>query len=696
MTIRKTYTLHGIDCAGCATHIEEAVGKIEGVQSSRINLLNHKIEIVAQNSVQNDLDTHLKEAIHKTDPTVTATLDTQKPSPSITPDWPRFVRIPARILLSLVALFFAITTNNPTLSSILFVIAYLISGYDIVLRAVKNIFRGKVFDENFLMTIATIGAFAIGQYSEAVAVMAFYQVGEYFQEIAVHRSRTSISNLMDIKPLKATVLRAGVQVDITPEEIAVGETIIIRPGEKIPVDAVVTAGSSLIDTKALTGESLPQPVNPGDALISGSINGLGVLHGQATASYQDSTVATILRLVEESGLRKTQSERFITQFARYYTPIVVLLAALIAFIPPLFSPLPFSDWLYRALVFLVISCPCALVISVPLGFFAGIGGLAKMGVLVKGSNYVQTLAKTKTIVFDKTGTLTEGQFAYVGMEVLAESPLPEETLLAYAASIESNSTHPIAKAITAAYNGPHLPASDVTEVPGKGIEGMINQHRIQVGSAHHITGKESESELVIAVDGVVAARLRVRDTVKQESRATIQQLKNSGVNTIVMLSGDAKRTVQETAEEIGITEYYAQLLPQDKVDHLERLLREKPKNSSLVFVGDGINDAPVLARADIGISMGSMGSDAAIEASDIVIMQDDLSRIPLAIQSAKRTVHIVTQNIVFALAIKLIIMGLGAVGLASMWMAVFADTGVALLAVLNSLRAMKQYKTLHL
>ncbi|MFA7018631.1 MAG: heavy metal translocating P-type ATPase [Sphaerochaetaceae bacterium] len=698
MAIQRIYTLEGIDCAGCASNIEEAVAKIEGVTSSRINLLNYKIEVVAKEPAPKDLDERIQAAIRKTDAKVTATLEEQGktiPKPHAL-RWQRFIRIPVRILASLIALYFAIATTNQTLSLLLFVGAYLISGYDIVFRAVRNIFRGKVFDENFLMTVATIGAFAISQYSEAVAVMAFYQVGEYFQEIAVHRSRTSIEKLMDIKPLNATVIRDGKHVTVKPEQIVIGDILLIRPGEKIPVDAVVTEGTSLIDTKALTGESLPQVVESGDSLLSGGINGESVLQAKATRSYTDSTVATILRLVEESTMHKAQSERFITRFARYYTPIVVILASLLALIPPLFSPLPFSVWLYRALVFLVISCPCALVISVPLTFFAGIGALAKMGVLVKGSNYVQALAKTNVVVFDKTGTLTKGEFAYNGMEVLKDSSFSEETLLHYAASVEVNSTHPIAKAIVAAYSGPLKQAEAVAEVPGKGIEGIVDQYHVKVGSARYITGTDTESGILIAVDNTIMGRLHVTDSIKNESIETIKQLKALGTDSIVMLSGDAHETVSATAQSIGITEYYGQLLPQDKVAHIERLLASKQENTSLVFVGDGINDAPVLARADIGISMGSMGSDAAIEASDIVIMQDDVSRIPFAIMSSKRTLAIVKQNIIFALAVKVIIMALGALGFASMWMAVFADTGVALLAILNALRAMKQIKTKHL
>lgn len=698
MAIQRIYTLEGIDCAGCASNIEEAVAKIDGVTSSRINLINYKIEVVAEESVPKDLDERIQAAIRKTDSTVTATLVEQGktiPKPHAL-RWQRFVRIPVRIVTSLIALYFAIATTNQTLSFLLFVGAYLISGYDIVFRAVRNIFRGKVFDENFLMTVATIGAFAISQYSEAVAVMAFYQVGEYFQEIAVHRSRTSIEKLMDIKPLNATVIRDGKHVTVKPEQIVIGDILLIRPGEKIPVDAVVTEGTSLIDTKALTGESLPQVVESGDSLLSGGINRESVLQAKATRSYTDSTVATILRLVEESTMHKAQSERFITRFARYYTPIVVILASLLALIPPLFSPLPFSVWLYRALVFLVISCPCALVISVPLTFFAGIGALAKMGVLVKGSNYVQALAKTKVVVFDKTGTLTKGEFAYNGMEVLKDSSFSEETLLSYAASVEVNSTHPIAKAIVAAYSKPLKQAEAVAEVPGKGIEGIIDQYHVKVGSARYITGTDTESGILIAVDNTIMGRLHVTDSIKSKSIETIKQLKALGMDSIVMLSGDTHETVSATAQSIGITEYYGQLLPQDKVVHIERLLASKQENTSLVFVGDGINDAPVLARADIGISMGSMGSDAAIEASDIVIMQDDVSRIPFAIMSSKRTLAIVKQNIIFALAVKVIIMALGALGFASMWMAVFADTGVALLAILNALRAMKQIKTKHL
>ncbi|MFA5468771.1 MAG: heavy metal translocating P-type ATPase [Sphaerochaetaceae bacterium] len=670
----RIYNLTGVDCPSCALKIEEAATRLEGVKSSQLNMVSGKfvVSLDAQGGPQ--FDSLLKSTVAKVDPNVKMRLF--KESKGV---WKTFYTLPLRVLTTIILILIARRID----SFPLYLLAYLISGYDVIFKALKNIFKGRLFDENFLMTIATVGAFLIGQHAEAVAVMAFYQIGEFFQTLAVHRSRTSIAALIDIKAVTATVVRNGQQITIPVEELRSGETFIVRAGEKVPVDGVVTQGSSHLDAKALTGESLPVSVTAGDAILSGSINGSGVLTVKASGTYEESTVAKILKLVEDSASRKTQRERFITSFARYYTPVVVALALLIALVPPLFSALPRATWLYRSLVFLVISCPCALVISVPLSFFAGIGALARMGILVKGSNFIQLLATTGSVIFDKTGTLTRGEFSYRGMSITQGSPFNEEELLRLAASLESHTTHPIGLAITGAYKGDLLPAEKVKERAGIGIEGFVDDHFIELS-------KGDGRDLNLRVDGHIEAQIRVVDKLKAEAATAVQALRALKVPQIALLSGDSARSVEEAASEATITEYYSRLMPQDKVDYVERFMDQKPHNSALLFVGDGINDAPVLARSDIGVSMGQLGSDAAIEASDVVIMQDNLLSLPTAIRSSRRTLKIVRQNIIFAIAVKVIIMALGALGYANMWMAVFGDTGVALLAVLNSLRAMKR------
>ncbi|HCS37316.1 MAG TPA: cadmium-translocating P-type ATPase [Sphaerochaeta sp.] len=702
MSVQQKYRIQGVDCSVCAVRIQDAIAALDGVGSAQIDLLNNKMEIVTDHAIDRNLGELIADTVRKAEPGATLqSLDASTSTGSESLEKKNRLQaliVPLRIVLSLASLLAALSTSNPFALGF-FLLSYLFAGYDVVYRAIRNMVRGNLFDENFLMTIATVGAFAIGEYAEAVAVMAFYQVGEYFQDLAVSRSRASISKLMDIKPVSATVIRDGAQFTLAPEELVVGDTLLVRPGEKIPVDATVLSGSSSLDTKALTGESLPRNVGPGDALISGCVNGSGVLHARATNRYIDSTVATILRLVEESGLRKAKTERFITRFAKYYTPIVVLLAAMIAVLPPLFGPDPFSMWLYRALVFLVISCPCALVISVPLGFFGGIGGLAKMGVLVKGGNYIQALARTGTIVFDKTGTLTHGRFSVTHVDIRPGMSYDAQEILMLASAVETHSTHPIAKAISEACTDTVTAAENIQEVPGRGISGSSHGKTIRVGTEVYLREVVADPfdfptssagpSVVVAVDDTVVGRIRLADTTKREAIPMVESLKKLGIVDLVMLSGDTNSSVSHTANELGIGEFYGQLLPQDKIARMEQLLEKKQTNSTVVFVGDGVNDAPVLARADVGISMGAMGSDAAVEASDIVIMTDDLSRIPAAIGHARKTVTIVTQNIVFALAIKGVVMALGAVGIATMWLAVFADTGVALLAVLNSLRALK-------
>jgi Cd2+/Zn2+-exporting ATPase len=708
MAIEKTYMIEGVDCAVCAARIEQAINKVDGVRSSQIDLLQNRLHIYTGDEEDSSFsfDDTIRNIVSKEEPgtKVSSILDEPKEISTEGSPLSRFLRayaIPLRIVFAAVLVICSLPVGDSSLAFFLTAIAYGISGYEIVYKAIRNLFRGNMFDENFLMTLATIGAFAIGEYTEAVAVMAFYQVGEFFQDLAVDRSRKSIAKLMDIKPQSATIIRDGKQITVKPEDITVGDALLIRPGEKIPVDAEVTSGYSSLDTSALTGESLPREVHEGDALISGSVNGSGVLHAKATNRYVDSTVASILKLVEESSQKKAKTERFITKFAKYYTPIVVVLAVFIASIPPLVGSGSFSTWLYRALVFLVVSCPCALVISVPLGFFGGIGGLARMGILVKGGNHIQTLAKTGHVVFDKTGTITKGTFSVDSIIVFDSSPYTEEQIIGFAGAVEANSHHPIAKAIStyALAKDIHQTGVEVQEIPGKGMRGIVDGITVTVGTDSYMdeiglssdSGKETFGgpSVLVSIGEALAGRIILSDTVKRESSQTIRHLTNLGIQRISMLSGDTKTAVSAVARSVGINDFYAELLPHEKILHMERMMKQKKSHESLLFVGDGINDAPVLARADIGASMGSMGSDAAVEASDMVIMTDDLSKIPQGIVHARKTVSIVTQNIIFALSIKVLVMALGTVGIATMWLAVFADTGVALLAVMNSLRALK-------
>ncbi len=577
-----------------------------------------------------------------------------------------------------------------------FLLAYLIVGGEVLLRAAKNIARGQVFDENFLMTIATIGAFCIGEYPEGVMVMLLYQLGELFQDYAVQRSRRSIADLMDIKPEVAHVKDGDQFVSMEPEEVIVGDIIQIRPGERIPLDGVVLEGHSALNTVALTGESVPREVAPGQQVMSGCINTSGVLTVQVEKEYEDSTVAKILDLVENATSKKAETENFITKFARYYTPIVVIIAAFLAVVPPMILHEPFSGWVYRALVFLVISCPCALVISIPLTFFSGLGVCSRHGVLVKGSNYLEALAHMETAVFDKTGTLTKGQFSVT--EVHADG-ISEEDLLYYAACAESISNHPIAQAIQQA-NKKAFAAEAVQhaeEIAGHGIAATVDGHTVLAGNyrlmtQHNIVCEQvdvADTIIYSAIDGKFSGWILIADELKSDAKDMVTRLKSLGVSNIVMLTGDNQHSADQIAETLGITKVFAQLLPGDKVHRLEELLAQKTPKATVAFTGDGLNDAPVLARADVGIAMGGLGSDAAIEAADVVIMNDQPSKLADAVQIARKTNTIVKQNIVFVLAIKLIVLLLGALGMATMWMAVFADVGVAFLAILNAVRIMK-------
>lgn len=578
---------------------------------------------------------------------------------------------------------------------LIFLVPYLVVGWDVLWRAVRNISHGQVFDENFLMALATVGAFCTGEFPEAVAVMLFYQVGELFQSYAVGRSRRSIASLMDIRPDFANIERDGKLIQVDPSEVPIGGTVVIKAGEKIPLDGVVLGGASTVDTAALTGESLPRDVLPGDDVISGCVNLSGLLRVRVTKAFGESTVAKILDLVENSSTKKAKAENFITKFSRYYTPCVVIGALLLAVLPPLFLG-EWSQWIHRALIFLVISCPCALVISVPMSFFGGIGGASKCGILVKGGNYLETLAGTEIVVFDKTGTLTKGVF---NVTAIHPGDISEADLLEIAALAESYSDHPISRSLKEAY-GMEIDSKrvgPVEELSGRGVRAQIDGKSVSVGNGklmeeagvkwhpcHHIG-----TTVHVAVDGVYAGHIVISDETKPDSAQAILALKQEGVRKTVMLTGDAKPVGESVANKLGLDEVYTQLLPSEKVDRVERLLQEKSKKGKLAFVGDGINDAPVLSRADIGIAMGAMGSDAAIEAADIVLMDDKPSKIAAAIRISKKTLRIVRQNIVFALVVKGLILLLGAFGYANMWEAVFADVGVAVIAILNAMRALK-------
>ena len=577
---------------------------------------------------------------------------------------------------------------------VLYLIPYGIIGWDVLWRAIRNIKNGQVFDENFLMSVATVGAFGCGEYPEAVAVMLFYQVGELFQSVAVDRSRKSISALMDIRPDYANMERNGELVQVDPEEVSVGDVIVVKAGERVPLDGTVLEGTSSLDTAALTGESLPRDVQAGDEVVSGCVNLTGVLHVKVNKPFGESTVAKILDLVENSSSKKAKAENFITKFARYYTPAVVFAALALAALPPLLGMGPWLMWVQRALNFLVVSCPCALVISIPLSFFGGIGGASKQGILVKGGNYLEALAQAGIVVFDKTGTLTKGTF-----EVTAVHPqqVGEGELLELAALAERFSDHPISRSIQAACQSAPDPnrVTDAKEIAGHGVQAVVDGKTVLAGNQKlmdqfHIPFEDAchhvGTIIHVAVDGVYMGHIVISDQVKEGAKETLRDLKAAGMRKTVMLTGDSQAVGQAVARQLGLDEVHAELLPGDKVDQVERLLQSKGPKEQLVFVGDGINDAPVLSRADIGVAMGAMGSDAAIEAADIVLMDDDLKKLPVAVRIARKTLRIVRENIVFALAVKFLVLILSAVGVANMWWAVFADVGVSVIAILNSMR----------
>lgn len=604
------------------------------------------------------------------------------------------------IIAAVLIVVFSLLPAEGYLRFVLFMIPYLVIGYDILKKAFKGILNKQVFDENFLMAVATVGAILLGDYSEGVAVMLFYQIGELFQSYAVGKSRRNISELMDIRPDYANIEKDGTLEQVDPDEVEIGTIIVVQPGEKVPIDGVITEGTSTLNTSALTGESLPRDAKAGDEVISGCINMTGLLKIRTTKEFGESTVSKILELVENSSSRKSKSENFISKFAKYYTPAVCYGALALAFIPPIVllimgKPAMWGDWIYRALTFLVISCPCALVISIPLSFFAGIGGASNQGILVKGSNYLETLAQTKYVVFDKTGTMTQGVFEVSGIH---HNEVPDEKLLEYAALAECSSSHPISKSLQKAYGKPidRNRVSDIEEISGNGVIAKVDGVSVAAGNTklmnrlgiayqdcHHVG-----TVVHMAIDGKYAGHILISDIIKPHAKEAIAELKKAGISKTVMLTGDSKRVADQVAEELGIQEVYSELLPADKVSRVEELLNQKSEKDKLAFVGDGINDAPVLSRADIGIAMGALGSDAAIEAADIVLMDDDPLKISKAIKIARKCIRIVYENIYFAIGIKVLCLILGALGIANMWMAIFADVGVMIIAVLNAIRTL--------
>jgi Cd2+/Zn2+-exporting ATPase len=694
--IKKSYLISDLDCANCASKIEMQVGKLGGITLSNLDFVTKKltinvIESIDSNELLNEITNVVKSIESEADveELTTAKVKNEEEEEGYLFD---IIKICVSLLLVLVAFIFDF---GNTIEFIMLLVSYLIVGSEVLISSVKNIIKGKVFDENFLMSIATIGAFAIGEYFEAVAVMLFYQIGELFQKIAVNRSRKSITKLMNIRPDYANIKVNDDIKKVSPEEVSVGDIIVVKPGEKIPLDGVIINGNSYLDVSALTGESMLKFVDVSSEVLSGSINTKGLLEIRVTKVYSESTIAKILDLVEHASSKKSNSENFITKFARYYTPTVVISALLIAVIPSLLGG-NFNEWLYKALIFLVISCPCALVISVPLSFFGGIGGASKLGILVKGGNYLEALTEVGAVVFDKTGTLTKGKFEVV--EVVPVSELSKDELIKVAAYAEAYSTHPIAMSILRAYNQDIDKSliSDYQEVAGLGLSINYNGKNVKVGNSKLINKLDinkgnDETIVYVTIDDVYQGYIKIADEVKDDAKKAISMLKDVGVNKTIMLTGDVSNVANKVANELGIDEVYAELLPQNKVEKVEEIALNS-KSGKVIFVGDGINDAPVLARADIGIAMGGLGSDAAIEAADIVIMNDEPSKIATAIKVANKTKKIVIQNIVFALAVKLLFLILGVVGFTTMWEAVFADVGVSLIAIINATRVMNTKK----
>ncbi|KXG74847.1 Cadmium, zinc and cobalt-transporting ATPase [Fervidicola ferrireducens] len=705
----KTLILMGLDCVNCAGKIEAETRKIAGVKSASLDFISKKLRLEVENKHELDrIISHIKRLVKEIEPEVEVVDeeehdikcacedDRSNAASNIEANNKKWA-----VRLGISAAFFAaaLLIEFPYwVEFSLFLISYILSGGEVVLRAVKNITKGQVFDENFLLTIATIGAFIIQEFPEGVAVMLFFQVGMFLQNIAVNRSRKSIAALLDIRPDFAN-LKVGDEIKkVSPKDVKVGDIIVVKPGEKIPLDGKIIDGRSMVDTSALTGESVPREVEVGNDVLAGFININGLLTIEVSKEFGESTVSKILDLVQNASSRKAPTENFITKFARRYTPVVTMAAALIAIVPPLIVPgATFTDWLYRALVFLVISCPCALVVSIPLGFFGGIGGASKNGVLVKGSNYLEALNDVDTVVFDKTGTLTKGVFKVT--QINPQGNVSKDELLEYAAFAESFSNHPIALSILKAY-GKEVDKNEIEnyeEISGHGIKAKVKGKTVLVGNAKlmareniaYVNTDAVGTTVHVAIDGVYAGFIVISDEVKEDSANAVKGLKSIGVRRLVMLTGDSKAVAEKIGKQLGLDEVYAELLPDQKVEKLEMLEKQKSPKGKLVFVGDGINDAPVLARADVGVAMGGLGSDAAIEAADVVLMTDEPSKLVTAIKIAKRTRRIVWQNIIFSLGVKIIVLALGAGGIATMWEAVFADVGVALIAIVNAMRAMK-------
>lgn len=688
-------TLEGLNCANCARKIEEKVGKMEGVKESNLNFTTTTLNVKLERKVKEEhAINEIKKIVEALEPHVKVE---KKVSGKTNVQKAKFEVKPTLIIGTILYLIAVIGDFKGALALILFVASYLLIGGKVVLTAIKNIARGQLFDENFLMTVATIGAFSISEYPEAVAVMLFYEIGETIQGYAVNKSRSSISSLMDIRADYANIIIDGKEKKVSPETVKVEDIILVKPGEKIPLDGIVVEGESFVDTSALTGESVPRKIAVNDEILSGGINTNGVLKVKVTKKFGESTVSRILEMVENAANKKANTEKFITKFAKVYTPIVVALAILIAVVPSIFiKDALFSTWLYRALVFLVVSCPCALVVSVPLGFFAGIGGASKKGVLVKGSNYLELLKDLETVVFDKTGTLTEGVFTVTEINT---NDIQKEKLIEIAAMAESFSNHPIAISIIKEY-GKEIDKEvieEYEEIAGHGIKAVINNEEILIGNAKlmnqfNISYNEVDSigtVVYCAINGEFKGSIVISDKIKENAAEALINLKAAGVKKTVMLTGDNKKTAEKVGEKVNIDEVHSELLPLGKVKEVEKLLKASNKNGRLAFVGDGVNDAPVLARADIGIAMGGIGSDAAIEAADVVLMKDDINALVDAINVSKKTNKILWQNIIFALGVKVIVMVLGTFGIANMWTAVFADVGVTIIAIINSTRCFR-------
>lgn len=702
MSAKKEILLQGLNCANCAAKIENKVSKLKGIESASLNFVSKTLSISIEDGEDNELLINkIKDIINSTEPGLKIIVKNQEDHEFSKIEEPNQEESKKELILLILAIILYATAMifkfSNTIEFILFFISYLLAGAEVIINAIKNILKGQLFDENFLMTLATVGAFAIKQYPEAVAVMLFYQIGEFIQDKAVDHSRKSIGELMDIRPDYANLIINNEAKKVSPQQVKVGDIIEVRPGEKVPLDGNVIEGISSVNTSALTGESIPREIFPGTEVLSGFVNNNGLLKIQVTKEFSESTVTKILDLVQNASSRKAPTENFVTKFAKVYTPVVVFIAAFLAIVPPLIlHDTSFSQWIYRALIFLVISCPCALVISIPLGFFGGIGAASKKGILVKGSNYLEALNSIDTVVFDKTGTLTKGVFKVTKIEAL--NGISKEELLEYASYAESYSDHPIATSILKEYKK-EIDKSEISnyaELPGYGVSVEYKGKKILAGNAKlmekesiAIESKELLGTVVhIALDSKYVGFIFISDEIKEDSMDAIKVLKEMGIKT-VMLTGDAKAIGSEVASKLGLDEYYCELLPQHKVQKLEELKAGEKKKGKIAFVGDGINDAPSLALADVGIAMGGLGRDAAIEASDIVIMDDSISKMDIGIKIGKRTRKIVWQNIIFALGIKFIVLSMGAFGMATIWEAVFADVGVTLIAVINSMRTMR-------